>query len=120
MNEVGLGFDKVPVRPDQVVMMPDAGSKAGAQFLLVQFNPERCGNAAMSLGLGQAAFDYALDYTKKRHQFGRSVAEFQGIQWQFADMAVGLDRKSVVSGKSVSVRVDVGGRRLINKKKKIK
>src|SRR3546814_8639680 len=54
MNEVVLGFDKVPVRPDQVVMMPDAGSKAGAQFLLVQFNPERCGNAAMSLGLGQA------------------------------------------------------------------
>src|SRR3546814_12767208 len=87
--------------------MPDAGSKAGAQFLLVQFNPERCGNAAMSLGLGQAAFDYALDYTKKRHQFGRSVAEFQGIQWKFADMAVGLESARLILWRAA--RSDEGG-----------
>src|SRR3546814_2734049 len=102
MNEVVLGFDKVPVRPDQVVMMPDAGSKAGAQFLLVQFNPERCGNAAMSLGLGQAAFEYELDYTKKRHELGRSVVELEGIQGNFADMAVGLEEARLPLGRAAS------------------
>src|SRR3546814_19014823 len=61
----------------------------------------------MSLGLGQAAFDYALNYTRKRHQFGRSVAEFQGIQWKFADMAVGLESARLLLWRAASS--DEGG-----------
>src|SRR3546814_14665183 len=75
MNEVVLGFDKVPVRPDQVVMMRDAGSKAGAQFLLVQFNPERCGHAALSMGLGLADSSYSMYYTKQRTKERRGGEE---------------------------------------------
>ena len=55
------------------------------------FGPERVGNAAMCLGVAQAAFEQAVSYTQERPQFGRPICEFQGIQWKFADMKVKLD-----------------------------
>jgi alkylation response protein AidB-like acyl-CoA dehydrogenase len=47
--------------------------------------------AALSLGIGRGAFDAARRYVKQRHQFGKAISEFQGIQWKLADMATGLD-----------------------------
>jgi alkylation response protein AidB-like acyl-CoA dehydrogenase len=47
--------------------------------------------AALSLGIGRGAFDAALRYTQERHQFGKAISEFQGIQWKLADMATQLD-----------------------------
>jgi alkylation response protein AidB-like acyl-CoA dehydrogenase len=47
--------------------------------------------AALSLGIGRGAFDAARRYTQERHQFGRAISEFQGIQWKLADMATQLD-----------------------------
>src|SRR3546814_12886981 len=65
--------------------------------------------------------------TSAAREFGRELAIFLAILWlalslaAWAQVALGLrplDRKSVVQGKSVSVRVDIGGRRIIKKKKK--
>ena len=47
--------------------------------------------AALALGIGRGALDAALKYVKERRQFGKAIAEFQGIQWKLADMATGLD-----------------------------
>jgi alkylation response protein AidB-like acyl-CoA dehydrogenase len=47
--------------------------------------------AALSLGIGRGAFDAARRYVQQRHQFGRAISEFQGIQWKLADMATQLD-----------------------------
>jgi alkylation response protein AidB-like acyl-CoA dehydrogenase len=47
--------------------------------------------AALSLGIGRGAFDAARRYVQQRHQFGKAISEFQGIQWKLADMATGLD-----------------------------
>jgi alkylation response protein AidB-like acyl-CoA dehydrogenase len=47
--------------------------------------------AALSLGIGRGAFDAARRYVKERHQFGKAISEFQGIQWKLADMATQLD-----------------------------
>jgi alkylation response protein AidB-like acyl-CoA dehydrogenase len=47
--------------------------------------------AALSLGMGRGAFDAARRYAKQRHQFGKAISEFQGIQWKIADMATQLD-----------------------------
>ncbi|MBE8516997.1 acyl-CoA dehydrogenase family protein [Amycolatopsis sp. H6(2020)] len=55
------------------------------------FNVERLGNAARSLALGRLAFTIARDHVLQREQFGRALADFQGVQWKFADMAVALD-----------------------------
>jgi hypothetical protein len=47
--------------------------------------------AALALGIGRGALDAALKYVKERRQFGKAIAEFQGIQWKLADMATDLD-----------------------------
>lgn len=51
----------------------------------------RLGIAACSVGLAQAALDYALAYAQGRRQFGRSIAEFQGLSFMLADMATAVE-----------------------------
>ena len=55
------------------------------------FNVERIGNASRALALGRYAFNKAKEYATIREQFGKTICEFQGIQWKFAEMAVKLD-----------------------------
>jgi alkylation response protein AidB-like acyl-CoA dehydrogenase len=46
----------------------------------------RPGVAAQALGIAQGALDYAVGYARERQQFGKAIAEFQGIQFMLADM----------------------------------
>lgn len=71
------------------------------------FNAERIGNAARSLALGRYAFTAARDYARDRSQFGRPLAEFQGIQWKFAEMAVQLQAAELLLYRAAS-RADRG------------
>src|SRR3546814_13727736 len=68
---------------------------------------------AESLGILRRMFELTTEYTNSRVQFGRPLTGNQVVRHRLAD------RKSVVKGKSVSVRVDLGGRRIIKKKKHI-
>lgn len=47
--------------------------------------------AALSLGIAHGALDAAIAYSKERQQFGRPIAQFQGISFKLADMAVGIE-----------------------------
>jgi alkylation response protein AidB-like acyl-CoA dehydrogenase len=89
--EATLRFEDVEIADTQVVIQPDPESTAGARLLLRQFNPERCGNAAMCIGVARAALEDSVAYTAQREQFGRPIVEFQGLQWKLADMAVRLE-----------------------------
>lgn len=51
----------------------------------------RVGIAALSLGVAQGAFDEAVKYTSERRQFGKRIAEFQGVHFQLSDMATELE-----------------------------
>ncbi len=51
----------------------------------------RIGIAALSLGVGQAALDLAVEYAKQRVQFGRPISENQGLRWMIADMATDVE-----------------------------
>ena len=51
----------------------------------------RIGIAALSLGIAEGAFEQALKYTTVRKQFGQPVAQFQGVQFQLADMATQIE-----------------------------
>lgn len=51
----------------------------------------RIGVGSMALGIGLAAMDYARDYIKERQQFGKAIADFQGIQWMLADAYTELE-----------------------------
>jgi alkylation response protein AidB-like acyl-CoA dehydrogenase len=81
-----LYFDDCFVPAEQVLL--GAGS---FKRQINGFNVERLGNAARSLALGRYAFDEARGYVLSRSQFGRPLAEFQGLQWLFADAAVQLE-----------------------------
>jgi len=51
----------------------------------------RIGIAALSIGLAQGALDEAVDYASTRRQFGKAIAEFQGIHFSLADIATGIE-----------------------------
>jgi alkylation response protein AidB-like acyl-CoA dehydrogenase len=63
--------------------------------------------AALSLGIGRGAFDAARSYVKQRHQFGKAISEFQGIQWKLADMATQLDAARLLTQRA-AVMKDAG------------
>jgi butyryl-CoA dehydrogenase len=63
----------------------------GFKTVMKALTEERCGNAALSLGNAQGAYEYALNYLKERKVFGEPLSTYQGIQWMLADMAIQLD-----------------------------
>lgn len=69
------------------ILVPEDGFRK----MFTMFNIERMGNTSRSLALAQAAFDLAVEHAKERQQFGRPLAEFQGIQWKLAEMKMKLD-----------------------------
>jgi alkylation response protein AidB-like acyl-CoA dehydrogenase len=77
--------------PDDMVLRSPSGAPVGFAALMNAYNSQRVGAATVALGLAQGAFDHALDWIRQRHQFGRPIAEFQGLQWMLADMAVQLN-----------------------------
>ncbi|MBN9576634.1 MAG: acyl-CoA dehydrogenase family protein [Alicycliphilus denitrificans] len=87
VGEVELFFDNCRVPKADVLVPGDPDSTKSFRLLMNSFGPERVGNAAMCLGVAQAAFDLAVAYSSERTQFGRPICEFQGIQWKVADMA---------------------------------
>jgi alkylation response protein AidB-like acyl-CoA dehydrogenase len=64
--------------------------------------------AAQALGIAQGALDYAKGYVAERRQFGKAIAEFQGIQFMLADMAMKLEaaRQLTYAAAARSERVD--------------
>jgi len=79
------------VIPDEMVLCNAAGVPHGFGELMDAYNSQRVGAATVALGLAQGAFEAATEFAKQRHQFGRPIAEFQGLQWMLADMAIGLN-----------------------------
>ena len=63
--------------------------------------------AALSLGIGRGAFDAARRYVQQRHQFGKAISEFQGIQWKLAYMATQLDAARLLTQRA-AVMKDAG------------
>jgi alkylation response protein AidB-like acyl-CoA dehydrogenase len=83
---VEIHFDNVLVPKENVLLGP-----GGFKKQIAGFNVERIGNTARSLALGRYAYDTAREWALTRRQFGRALAEFQGLQWKFADMKMKLD-----------------------------
>jgi hypothetical protein len=65
----------------------------GAGFVnaLQVLDAGRIGIAALAVGLAQGAYETARAYALERRQFGKPIAEFQGIQWKLADMATRVE-----------------------------
>jgi butyryl-CoA dehydrogenase len=63
----------------------------GLRQFLATLDAGRVAVAALSVGLAQACFDEALERSKEREQFGRSISGFQAIQFKLADMAMEIE-----------------------------
>jgi hypothetical protein len=81
-----LYFEDVRIEPENVLLGP-----GGFKKQISAFNVERIGNAARALAVGRLAFDIAREHALERKQFGKPLAEFQGVQWKFADAALKLE-----------------------------
>ncbi len=64
---------------------------AGFRVAVGELAGGRIGVAALSLGIARAAMDAAKTYAKERKQFGKPIAEFQGLQWMIADRETELE-----------------------------
>ena len=63
----------------------------GYKIAIETLNEGRIGIGAQMLGLAEGAFAHALAYSKQRKQFGKPIAEFQGVQFELAEMAVDIE-----------------------------
>jgi alkylation response protein AidB-like acyl-CoA dehydrogenase len=79
-------FDNVYVPPENVLL-----KEGGFKKQIAGFNVERLGNTARSLAFGRYSYEVARAWALQRKQFDRLLAEFQGVQWKFAEMKVKLD-----------------------------
>jgi alkylation response protein AidB-like acyl-CoA dehydrogenase len=68
-------------------------SKEGMGFIVAMktFDSSRPGVAAQAVGIAQGALDHAVEYSRKRVQFGQSISSFQAIQHMMADMATQIE-----------------------------
>jgi len=87
-----LGFDDCFVAPDRLLGTEGSGLKIALQTLDIL----RCTVGASAVGFGRRALAEAVAYSRRRQQFGRAIAEFQGIQFKLAEMAADLEAAKLV------------------------
>jgi alkylation response protein AidB-like acyl-CoA dehydrogenase len=100
--EVGKKEDKLGIRASstcEVILDDCKVPKAnilgalgqGYKVAIETLNEGRIGIGAQMTGLAQGALDHALAYARERKQFGKPIAEFQGVQFQLAEMATEIE-----------------------------
>ena len=89
MPEGEIVFEDLAV-PAAMVLAPRSGFKRGFADLMNAYNSQRVGAGTVAMGIAAGALDLAVAWSKSREQFGRPIAEFQGLQWLLADMQIQL------------------------------
>lgn len=83
-SQVGaLNFSDVRLGPGSLL----GQEGRGFHMMMSVLDKGRVGIAALAVGIGQAGLEAAVDYARQRKQFGKPIADFQGVQWLLADMA---------------------------------
>jgi alkylation response protein AidB-like acyl-CoA dehydrogenase len=80
-------FDNVRIPADRMIGAEGTGFATAMKTL----DHTRVTIAAQAIGIAQGALDFAIGYVKERKQFGKAVAEFQGVQFMLADMGMKLE-----------------------------
>jgi alkylation response protein AidB-like acyl-CoA dehydrogenase len=97
-----LVLNAVRVPPENVI-----GEVGGFRLAMEGLNAMRPIVAARGLGLAEGALMYATDYVRQRQAFGRSIADFQGIQWEIAKCAVDIEAARLLTYRA-AVMADQG------------
>ncbi|MEQ8665699.1 MAG: 3-sulfinopropanoyl-CoA desulfinase [Rhodospirillales bacterium] len=84
MPEAELRFSDLEIDA-AMALVPPSGFGRGFADLMNAYNSQRVGAGAIAMGVAAGALEHAKRYLKDRRQFGRPIAEFQGLQWMLAD-----------------------------------
>ncbi len=90
------------VRLDESAVMGDIGK--GYKIAIETLNEGRIGIAAQMLGLAAGALEHSLRYARERKQFGKSIGEFQGVQFSLAEMATKIEAGRLMVYNSARLR----------------
>jgi alkylation response protein AidB-like acyl-CoA dehydrogenase len=99
--ETEIILDNLEV-PMEMLLQPPRGLRHGFADLMDAYNSQRIGAATVALGLAQGAYDHALAYAQQREQFGRPIAEFQGLQWMLVDMNIAIEASRALIWKAAA------------------
>lgn len=103
-SQVGaLNFADVRLGAD--AMLGEAGR--GFHMMMSVLDKGRVGIAALAVGIGQAGLEAAVGYAGQRRQFGKAIADFQGVQWLLADMAKDIAAARLLVA-AAAVKIDRG------------
>lgn len=98
-----LIFEDCKVPKENVLGQVGKGYKIAIETL----NEGRIGIAAQMVGVAQGAYEHALQYAQEREQFGQAIAEFQGVQFELANMAMQIEAARLLTYNAARLR-DVG------------
>ncbi len=82
-----LYFENCEIPADRIIGDPGTGFKTALQTL----DHTRPTIGAQAVGIAQGALDKTIEYIKGRKQFGKSIAQFQGVEFMIADMAMNIE-----------------------------
>lgn len=103
-SQVGaLTFTDVKLGQD--ALLGEAGR--GFHMMMSVLDKGRVGIAALAVGIAQAGLEAAVEYAGTRKQFGKQIAEFQGVQWLLADMAKDIEAARLLVHSAAS-KIDHG------------
>ena len=106
--ETEIIFEDLEIAGD-MILIPSSGLERGFGGLMNAYNAQRVGAATVALGIAQGAYELALDYAQTREQFGRPIAEFQGLQWMLVDMGTGIEAARLMVHKAAAGASQDGG-----------
>jgi acyl-CoA dehydrogenase len=104
-NTATISFNDVAIPAENLL----AEENKGFKLAMMTLDRTRPGVAAMAVGIGRAAFEFARDYSKERVQFGVPIAMHQAIQFMIADMATKLEAARLLTWQSAAL-LDQGQR----------
>jgi len=106
-NKMGLrGSSTVELIFDQCIVSKQQlfGEKGkGFNIAMANLNIGRIGIAAQALGIGEAALDHAVAYANEREQFGKPIAQQQGLSFKLADMATEVEAAKLLTYQAASL-----------------
>ena len=102
-DTAALHFDDMRVPTDHLLGKMNEGFKD----VLGVLSAARIGMAALAVGIAQGALEEALNYAKRRRQFGKPILEYEAIQWMLADMATEIDAARLLTHKAAVLK-DLG------------
>jgi acyl-CoA dehydrogenase len=100
-----ISFDEVEIPAENLLGEENRGFK----LAMMTLDRTRPGVAALAVGIGRAAFEFAAEYSKERVQFGVPIAMHQAVAFMIADMATKVEAARLLTWKS-AVQLDQGER----------